>query len=124
MSDLNTLVTQMDFKFFSSGAHSMSIDGMRKVLGDDHYIFLDVRTHEEVKYLCFPFALHIPMNELPDRLNEVPKEKFIIPFCSSVFRGALAYMYLKANGYEEVKGLTASSEDMASAFKPGPLSKM
>ena len=124
MSDLNTFVKKMNFKFFSSGVHSMSIDGMRKVLGNDHYIFLDVRTHEEVKYLSFPFAMHIPMNELPERLNEVPKDKFIIPFCSSVFRGALAYMYLKANGYEEVKGLTASLEDMAAAFKPGPLASV
>jgi hypothetical protein len=36
----------------------------------------------------------------------------------------MAYTYLLANGYEEVKGLTASSEDMAMAFKPGPLAKM
>jgi|GEM_PF-297770 len=119
MSDLNSLLKEMDFKFLSSGEHGMSIEGMRKVLGNDHFVFLDVRTDEEVKYLSFPFALHIPMNELPDRLGEVPKDKFIIPFCSSVFRGALVYIYLRANGYEEVKGLTASSEDMAATFKPG-----
>lgn len=124
MNDLNSLLKEMDFKFLSSGEHSMSIEGMRKALGDDHFVFLDVRTDEEVKYLSFPFSLHIPMNELPDRLGEVPKDKFIVPFCSSVFRGALVYLYLKANGYKEVKGLTASSEDMAAAFKPGPLAKM
>ncbi|WP_320042739.1 rhodanese-like domain-containing protein [uncultured Desulfobacter sp.] len=124
MKAFDSLLKDMDFKFLSSGEHSMSIEGMRKVLGNDHFVFLDVRTDEEVKYLSFPFAVHIPMNELPDRLDEVPKDKFIIPFCSSVFRGALAYIYLKANGYKEVKGLTASSEDMATAFKPGPLAKM
>jgi hypothetical protein len=36
----------------------------------------------------------------------------------------MAYTFLLANGYEKVKGLTASSEDMAQAFKPGPLAKM
>ena len=124
MNDLNQVLKQMDFQFFSSGGHGMSIDGMRKVLGNDHFLLLDIRTDEEVKYLSFPFALNIPLNELPDRLDEVPRDKFIIPFCSSVFRGAVAYTYLMANGYKEVKGLTASSEDMAKAFKPGPLAKM
>jgi len=124
MNDLNQVLKEMDFQFFSAGGHGMSIEGMRKVLGNDHFLFLDVRTDEEVKYLSFPFALNIPLNELPDRLDEVPRDKFIIPFCSSVFRGAVAYTYLMAKGYKEVKGLTASSEDMAKAFKPGPLAKM
>ncbi|MDZ7831955.1 MAG: rhodanese-like domain-containing protein [Desulfobacterales bacterium] len=124
MKDLNQILQEMDFQFFGSGDHGMSIEGMRNVLGNDHFIFLDVRADEEVKYLSFPFSLHIPLNELPDRLDEVPRDKFIITFCSSVFRAAVAYTYLLANGYEEVKGLTASSEDMAQAFKPGPLAKM
>nr|WP_319394370.1 rhodanese-like domain-containing protein [uncultured Desulfobacter sp.] len=124
MNDLNQIIKEMDFQFFSSGAHGMSIEGMRKALGDDHFLFLDIRTDEEVKYLSFPFALHIPLNELPDRLDEVPRDKVIVTFCSSVFRGAMAYTYLLAQGYEKVKGLTASSEDMAPAFKPGPLAKM
>ncbi|ACN14719.1 rhodanese-like domain family protein [Desulforapulum autotrophicum HRM2] len=124
MSYLNQAFREMDLHFFGSGEHGMSIEGMRKVLGNDHFLFLDVRTDEEVKYLSFPFVLHIPLNHLPDRLDEVPRDKFIVTFCSSIFRGAMAYTYLLANGYEEVKGLTASSEDMALAFKPGPLVKM
>lgn len=124
MDELSQVFKEMDFQFFGSGEHGMSIDGMRKVLNNDHFVFLDVRTDEEVKYQSFPFALHIPLNEMPDRLNEVPKDKCVITFCSSVFRGAMAYTYLLANGYEEVKGLTAPCEDMALAFKPGPLSKM
>ncbi len=124
MKDLNQILKEMDFQFLGEGRHGMSIDGMRKALGSGDFIFLDVRTDKEVTYLGFPFALHIPLNELPDRLGEVPKDKMIVPFCSSVFRGALAYLYLKANGYEKVKGLTASTEDMALAFKPGPLAKM
>ncbi|MGM0655029.1 MAG: rhodanese-like domain-containing protein [Thermodesulfobacteriota bacterium] len=124
VNNLDDVFKEMDFQFFGSGEHGMSIDGMRKVLGNDHFLFLDVRANEEINHLSFPFALHIPLNELPDRLDEVPRDKFIVTFCSSVFRGAMAYTYLLANGYEEVKGLTASSEDMAMAFKPGPLAKM
>lgn len=124
MNELNQVLTEMDFEYFSSGNHGMSIDAMRKVLGNDHFVFLDVRSDKEVEYLSFPFAVHIPLNELPQRLGELSKDKFIISFCSSVFRGAVAYTFLRANGFEEVKGLTASTEDMVKAFKPGPLAKM
>lgn len=124
MKDLNQILQAMDVQFLGSGKHSMGIDAMKKALGDDHFLFLDVRTDEEVRYLSFPFAVHIPLNELPERLAQVPKDKFIVPFCSSIFRGAVAYLYLVANGYEAVKCLTASTEDMAQVFKPGPLAKM
>ena len=124
MNELNQILTQMNFEFFSSGEHGMSIEGMRRVLGNDHFVFLDVRSDKEKEYVSFPFAVHIPLNELPERLGELSRDKFIVTFCSSVFRGAVAYTFLRANGFEEVKGLTASLEEMVKAFKPGPLAKI
>ena len=124
MSNLNQIIKEMDFQFFGSGEHGMSIEEMRKVLNNDHFLFLDVRTNEEANHLSFPFAMHIPLDELPDRLDEVPRDKFVVTFCAAVFRGAIAYTYLLANGYDEVKGLIGASEDIVMAFKPGPLAKM
>jgi len=124
MNSLDQVLGEMDFDFFGTGEHGMSIEGMRKMLGNDHCIFLDVRTDKEFEHASFPFAIHIPLNELPERLGELPRDKMIVTFCSSVFRGAIAYTYLLANGFEEVKGLTVSLEDMVMAFKPGPLANM
>ncbi|MGE4424088.1 MAG: rhodanese-like domain-containing protein [Pseudodesulfovibrio sp.] len=123
MDVLSEMISKMDFEFFGSGQHGMSVEGMRKNLGNDHFLFLDVRTNEEVSHVSFPFAKHIPLNELPNRLGELPKDKFVVAFCSSVFRGAIAYTYLLSQGYEEVKALTVNSEDMTKMFKPGPLYK-
>ena len=123
MTVLNQMISKMDFAFFGSGQHSMGVEGMQKNIGNEHVLFLDVRTDEEVSHVSFPFATHIPLNELPDRINELPKDKLIVPFCSSVFRGAIAYTYLLSQGFEEVKALTANTEDMVKAFKPGPLYK-
>lgn len=124
MNKLDQALTEMDFDFLGNGEHSMSVEGMRKILTNDHFLFLDVRTAREKEYLTFPSAVHIPLHELPGRLDELPKDKCIIAFCSSIFRGAVAYTYLRANGFDEVKGLTATMEEMVGAFKPGPLSKM
>ena len=124
MKALDETLTEMELNFLGSGEHSMSVEGMRKVLSNDHFIFLDVRTQKEKEYCAFPFTKHIPLNELPARLNELPKDKCIVAFCSSIFRGAVAYTYLRANGYLEVRGLSSTIEEMVSTFKPGPLFKM
>lgn len=123
MEGLGEKISRMDFIFLGSGQHGMSVEGMRKNLGNEHVVFLDVRTNEEVSHVSFPFAKHIPLNELPGRINEVPKGKLIVAFCASVFRGAIAYTYLLSQGFEEVKALTASIEDMLKLFKPGALYK-
>ncbi|WP_319541580.1 rhodanese-like domain-containing protein [uncultured Pseudodesulfovibrio sp.] len=124
MEEFNDILEEMDFQFFGSGEHGMSVEDMRHAIGNDHFLFLDVRTNEEVAHVSFPFAKHIPLNELPDRLDELPRDKFIVTFCAAVFRGAIAFAYLRANGFDEVKGLTASLEDMVMPFKPGPLAKI
>lgn len=124
MKELDQTLTEMDFDFLGSGEHSISVDGMRKILNNDHFLLLDVRTDREIEYLAIPFSMHIPLHELPGRLDELPKDKCIIAFCSSIFRGAVAYTYLRANGFDQVKCLTATIEEMVCAFKPGPLAKM
>ena len=121
MDDLNRVLTEMNFDFFGSGEHAMSVEGMRKVLDNDHFLFLDVRTEEEVESCAFPFARHIPLHRLPERMDELPRDKCIVAFCSSIFRGAIAYTYLRTHGFAEVKGLTAPVENLLAILKPGPL---
>ncbi len=55
---------------------------------------LDVRTKEETAILNFNFAYNIPTAEIPERLNEIPKNKTIIIFCSSATRATIIYAYL------------------------------
>jgi rhodanese-related sulfurtransferase len=121
MESFDDILKEMDFDFFGSGEYGMSLEEAQRVLSNDHFIFLDIRTSEEVERVTFPFAKHIPLNELPDRLDELPKDKFIVPFCASVFRAAMAYVYLLTKGYDEVKGLTATTDQLATILKPGPL---
>lgn len=124
MCEFSALLEEMDFDMLSSGDHGMSVEGMRKALGNDHFLFLDVRTDKEVEYVTFPFAKRVPLNQLPAEVANLPKDKCIVTFCSSVFRAAVAYAFLRTSGFDEVKGMTASLEDMVGAFKPGPLGKM
>jgi rhodanese-related sulfurtransferase len=124
MKALENVIREMDFDFFGSGEHAMSPEGVRQVLDNDHFVFLDVRADEEARYLTFPFAVRIPLHELPDRIDELPRDKCIVTFCASIFRAAIAYTLLMAKGFEEVKGVPVCCDELAVIFKPGPIYSM
>ncbi len=63
----------MDIEFIVAGAYGINVEDAVKLINKDHFLFLDVRTREEREHLSFPFTMHIPINELPDRLSELPE---------------------------------------------------
>ncbi len=63
-------------------------------------VFLDMRNKEELKETGeVKDALHIPLNELRDRLDELDKNKRYITFCAVGLRGYLGYRILKQHGF-------------------------
>lgn len=112
------VLREMDIEFLVSGEYGILVEEAAKFLDHPHFLFLDVRTKEERDHLAFPFALHIPINELPDRMDEVPRDKFIITFCLTGFRAVLAYAYLRTQGIDEVKALKGRLDNLAGAMTP------
>lgn len=62
-------------------------------------ILVDVRFPDEHQALNLGFGHQIPLNELPDNLHKLPKDKIIITGCLINERANMARMYLRANGY-------------------------
>ncbi len=115
----------MNLEFLGSGKHKITVE---KLFETKNTLFLDVRDKNEVETIAFNFklfgieTLNIPIEELPDRLNELPKDKLIACFCSSGTRSAWAYIYLFSKEFN-VKWLDASNEDLAKLLKPGRIYK-
>lgn len=61
---------------------------------------IDIRFKEEYEAWHMGVATNIPLNELPDRLNELDKDKVIIAACPHKDRAIIAMTYLKTKGYE------------------------
>lgn len=61
---------------------------------------IDVREYEEVKHGKIPGSVHIPLQELPNRLNEIDQNKQHFVICHSGGRSAQSCMFLKAQGYD------------------------
>lgn len=62
--------------------------------------FVDIRFEEEQAIWSFPFMKKIPLNELPDRLNELDKNKTIVTVCPHYDRAEMARIYLTLKGYK------------------------
>lgn len=60
---------------------------------------IDIRFPEEVSAWRVSFAKNIPLNELPDRLNELDRDKLIVPVCPHYDRASIARHYLTLKGY-------------------------
>ncbi len=69
-------------------------------------MLLDVRSPEEFAAGSIAEATNIPIDELRNRLAEIPKEKNIYIYCEAGLRGYLAQRILKQNGYSHVLNLS------------------
>lgn len=69
-------------------------------------ILVDVRTPEEHEEAFIPGSVLIPVDELRDRLSELPQDKEIILYCRVGLRGYLAYRILAQKGYSRLRNLS------------------
>lgn len=83
----------------------------------DSAVLLDVREAEEWNVGHIPWAVHIPMGELLERLDEIPREREIVVVCRSGSRSAAVTAYLAQAGWP-VRNLDGGMIDWAAAGRP------
>lgn len=67
----------------------------------DEQVLLDVRNPGELQNVGYlPGAINIPVDQLRQRMNELPKDKEIIIYCQVGLRGNVAYRQLVNNGFK------------------------
>lgn len=125
MKNLENEIRTMDFQYFGTGSHMVSASAF---LSKKEMVFLDVRTSEEIKNVKLPLTsfcpvLEIPMNELPDRIAEIPKDKFVGIFCPASVRASMIFIYLKSLGYDRIRIIIGGYAALIDELKPGKIYK-
>lgn len=125
MNNLEKVLKSMSLEFFGSGKHKISPSAH---FSEKDSLFLDVRSNEEFNTLSFGLlyhvpVIHIPICEISERMNEIPKNKLVGVFCSSGVRSTMVYLYLRGMGYDNVSILEGGYLEIANEFKPGKLLK-
>ncbi|MCJ7473348.1 MAG: rhodanese-like domain-containing protein [Actinobacteria bacterium] len=86
----------------------LSVDeAYQAYIGNDNYLFVDVRTVSEYEDGHIEGALLMPLSEIGDRLSELPMDRPIVVYCngSSCNRSGTAAAILVNNGFTEVYDL-------------------
>jgi rhodanese-related sulfurtransferase len=86
-------------------------------VSDDTYL-IDVREPEEWAAGHAPGAHHIPMMQIPGRLDEVPDDREVVVICRVGERSARVVDYLRANGFDNVHNLDGGLRDWVAAGRP------
>lgn len=88
-------------------ASSQKIDpnGYVSQFSNTSHVLLDVRTPEEFASGHISGAININVDELPNRLSEVPKDEPIVVYCRSGRRSAIAAQLLSDAGYTPIYDL-------------------
>ncbi|WP_455498978.1 FAD-dependent oxidoreductase [Coprobacter sp.] len=88
-----------------------------KDLDRNKITLLDVRTADEFALCSIEGARNIPLDELRDRLDEIPQDKPIYVYCAVGLRGYLASCILRGNGWNDVKNLSGGYKTYNSSIR-------
>jgi rhodanese-related sulfurtransferase len=81
-------------------------------------LFLDVRSQEEWNQFHVKGSTLIPLNELPNRLTELPKDKDIVVVCLSGHRSQNGTAILQQAGFKRVSCLSGGLQAWMDANYP------
>lgn len=73
------------------------------------YLILDVSEDIEREVFSIPQSYHIPLGQIRDRMNELDKNKLIIPYCAIGVRSYNAARILMQSGFSNVKVLAGGT---------------
>lgn len=84
----------------------------------DGAYLLDVREPDEWTAGHAPGATHLPMMDVPVRLDEIPRDGDVVVVCRSGGRSGRVVAYLMQQGYDNVVNLDGGMLDWAAAGHP------
>ncbi len=87
-----------------------------KALGKEQQALLvDVREPKEYAHCHIPGAINLPLRSLTDHLDQIPKIRPVLLYCSTGYRTAMGVMALQMLGYDNVRGFPPSIEGWKAA---------
>lgn len=84
-------------------------------------LLVDVRTRDEFAFGSLPGAVNVPLDELREHLDELPKNRPVVLFCAIGLRGYLAQRILMGLGYRNVRNLLGGAKTYNTATAPVPV---
>jgi NADPH-dependent 2,4-dienoyl-CoA reductase/sulfur reductase-like enzyme/rhodanese-related sulfurtransferase len=100
----NVLRNKLDGKTISISP----LETKEKIDRKDDFILLDVRTKPEYDSGHIGGCLHIPVNEISTKMDQLDKSKEIVTYCGVGLRASHAHRILKDAGFKDTKFMEGS----------------
>ncbi|MBM6618167.1 rhodanese-like domain-containing protein [Bacillus suaedaesalsae] len=84
------------------GINNITTAELKNQLHDKNKQYIDVRTPAEFKSNNIKGFNNIPLHQLPQKLNDLSKDREVIVICQSGMRSSKASTILKKNGFTQV----------------------
>ena len=85
---------------------------------NDRPLLLDVRQDWETKLCRLENAIHIPIEEIEVRTDELSPDEDIVVYCHQGVRSAAVAQYLRQLGFTRVKNLAGGLDHWARTVDP------
>mgnify|MGYP001480062053 FL=1 len=95
----------LNYDYESRKEMKINSEQLVSLLKENKAQLIDIRFAEEYNSWNMPFAISIPLPDLPNNLDKIDKSKIIVTACPHKDRAIIAMTYLKTKGYQ-VKYLT------------------
>jgi rhodanese-related sulfurtransferase len=96
----------------------LSPSELRELLDRESVQLVDVRTLEEWENAHLQRSLHIPMDQVADRLAEIDRAQPVVVVCLHGIRSERVARFLEREGFAEVGHLVGGLERWASEIDP------
>ncbi len=85
-----------------------NVEELKSFLKNHQTVLVDVREASEYRSGHIPNAINIPLRTLSHNLNQIPRDRPVVLYCSSGYRSAMGVMTLHLLGYENAQGFPPS----------------
>ncbi len=82
------------------------------------FVLLDVREDDELAQAELPWATHVPMARVPERLAELPRDRPIVVMCHGGSRSNRVARFLRESGFSDVANLAGGIDAWSHEIDP------
>jgi rhodanese-related sulfurtransferase len=93
-------------------------DLQRKMRAGEQFVLLDVRRPDEVAISTLPNAIHIPIDEIEERVAELDADAETVVFCHHGVRSLSVTVYLRNRGFRDVTSLAGGIDVWSQRIDP------
>ena len=84
----------------------------------DRTMIIDVREPYELEICRIPEATHIPMRQIPETMDQLPRDKHLLVLCHAGMRSRRVTEYLRACGFTAVSNIAGGIDAWARELAP------